>query len=126
MFNAFQCNCFNLVDTCNIALILFLKFYVTKFRIPLHPLSHNVTLCQPPLPPLRCDVIYECPLILHQFLNILHNIQQIYGDFSWLENSFRHSGYFFLLLLKILYIKLCLSYNKISWSLIPRVFLKHQ
>ena len=25
MFNVFQWNCFNLVDTCNIALILFLK-----------------------------------------------------------------------------------------------------
>ena len=36
MFNAFQWNCFNLVDTCrhNIALILFLKSDVTKFRIP--------------------------------------------------------------------------------------------
>ena len=33
LFNM-QCNCFNLVDTCKIALILFLKCAVTKFRIP--------------------------------------------------------------------------------------------
>ena len=38
MFNAFQWNCFNLADSCNIALILFLKCDVTKFRIP-PPLS---------------------------------------------------------------------------------------
>ena len=62
MFNAFHWNCFNLVDTCNIALILFLKCDVIKFRIP-HPLSHNVTLRRPPPPPLTCDVIYGCPLI---------------------------------------------------------------
>ena len=44
-----QCfwNCFNLVDTCNIALILFLKCDVTKCRIP-PPLSHNVSLRRPP------------------------------------------------------------------------------
>ena len=59
MFIAFQWNCFSLVDTCNIALILFLKCDVTKFRIPL---SHNVTLRRPP-PPLTCDVIYGWPLI---------------------------------------------------------------
>ena len=41
MFNAFQWNCFNLVYTCNIALILFLKCNVTKFRIP----SPLVTQC---------------------------------------------------------------------------------
>ena len=52
MFNAFQWNCFNLVDTCNIALILFLKCGVTKFRIPPPPLSHNITLRRPP-PPLN-------------------------------------------------------------------------
>ena len=51
MFNAFQWNCFNLVDTCNIALILFLKCDVTKFRFP-PPLSYNVTLRRPP-PPLN-------------------------------------------------------------------------
>ena len=37
MSNAFQWNCFNLVVTCNIALILFLKCDVTKFRILLLP-----------------------------------------------------------------------------------------
>ena len=42
MLNAFQWNCFNLVYTCNIALILFLKCSVTKFRIPPPPLSHFV------------------------------------------------------------------------------------
>ena len=41
MLNASQWNCFNLVDTSNIALILFLKCDVTKFRIP-PPLSHFV------------------------------------------------------------------------------------
>ena len=59
-----QWNCFNLVDTCNIALILFLKCDVTKFRIrPPPSLSHNDTLCRLPLPPLTCDVIYGWPLI---------------------------------------------------------------
>ena len=48
MCNAFQWNCFNLVYTCNIALLLFLKCDVTKFRTP--PLSHNVTLRRPPIP----------------------------------------------------------------------------
>ena len=51
-------NCFNLVDTCNIALILFLKCDITKFRIPPSPLSLSVTLRRPPPPPLTCDVIY--------------------------------------------------------------------
>ena len=62
MFNAFQWNCFNLVDTCNIVLILSLKCDVRKFRIP-PPL---VTPRRPPLPPLTCDVIYECPLTIEQ------------------------------------------------------------
>ena len=51
MFNAFQWNCFNLVDTCNIALILSLKCDVTKFRIPLppcHTMSHFVDPLRPP------------------------------------------------------------------------------
>ena len=60
MFNAFQWNCFNLIYTHNIALILFLKCDVTQFRIP-PPLSRNVTLRRP-LPPLTCDVIYGLPL----------------------------------------------------------------
>ena len=39
----FQWHCFNLVDTCNIALILFLKCDVTKFRIPpCHTMLHFV------------------------------------------------------------------------------------
>ena len=62
MFNAFQWNCFNLVDTCDIALQLFLKCDITKFWIPPSPMSHNVTLRRPPPPPLTCDVIYGCPL----------------------------------------------------------------
>ena len=52
-----------MVDTCNIAVILFFKCDVTKFRIPPSPPSHNVTLHRPSLPPLTCDVIYGCPLI---------------------------------------------------------------
>ena len=48
MLNAFQWNCLNLVDKCNIVLILIFKCDVTKFRIP-YPL---VTLCRPP-PPLN-------------------------------------------------------------------------
>ena len=37
-----------LVDMCNIALILFLKYDITKFRIPPFPLSHFVdSLCAP-------------------------------------------------------------------------------
>ena len=54
-----------LVEMCNIALILFLKCDVTKFRIPT-PLSHNLTLRRPPPLPLTCDVIYGCPLITGQ------------------------------------------------------------
>ena len=53
LFNAFQWNCFNLVYTCNIALILFLKCDFTKFRIP-PPLVTR----RPPLSPL----IYGWPL----------------------------------------------------------------
>ena len=53
MFNAFLWNCFNLVDTWNIALILSLKCDVTKFRISRPPLSHNVTLRWPPSVPLN-------------------------------------------------------------------------
>ena len=51
----------NLVGRCNIALILFLKCDVPKFRIP-SPFSHNVILRQPPPSPLTCDLIYGCPL----------------------------------------------------------------
>ena len=51
MFNAFQWNCFNLVYTCNIALIL-LKFDVTKFRIP-PPLVTQCHTSSTPSPPLN-------------------------------------------------------------------------
>jgi hypothetical protein len=61
MSNAFQWNCFNLVYTCNIALILFLNVMSENLG-SLSPLSHNVTLRRPPLPTLTCDVIYGCPL----------------------------------------------------------------
>ena len=47
----FSMNCFNLVDTCNIALILFLKCDFTKFRIPPCHTSHFVD--PPPLRPLN-------------------------------------------------------------------------
>ena len=60
LLNAFQWNCFNLLDTCNIALIQFLKCDVTKFRIspfPCHTMSHFID-------PLTCHVIYGCPLII--------------------------------------------------------------
>ena len=59
LYNLYNYN--NLVDTCNIALYFFFKCDVTKFRIP-PPLSHNITLCRHPLPPLTCDVISGCPL----------------------------------------------------------------
>ena len=59
---AFQLNCFNLVDTCNIALMLFLKSVVTKFRIPPCPLvTHCHTSSIPSVLPLTCEVIYGCP-----------------------------------------------------------------
>ena len=54
----------------NIALILFLKCDVTKFRIP-PPLSYNVTLRRPS-PPLTCDVIYGWPLSLIWLACSLH------------------------------------------------------
>ena len=49
MFNAFQWNYFNLVDTCNIALILFLKRDVTNLRFPLpcRTMSHFVNPLRP-------------------------------------------------------------------------------
>ena len=50
-----------LVDTCNIALILFLKSDVTKFRIP-PPHCHTMSPFVDPLT-LTCDVIYGWPLI---------------------------------------------------------------
>ena len=61
MFNALQCNCFNLVDTCNIALILFLKCDVTKFRIPPPPLVTQCDTSSTSSAPLNVDVIYGCP-----------------------------------------------------------------
>ena len=61
MFNAFQWNCFNLVYTCNIALILFLKCQVTTFRIP--PLVTKCHTLSTPSP-LTWNVIYRWPLII--------------------------------------------------------------
>ena len=46
----FSMELFQFGCTCNIALILFLKCDVTKFRVS-PPLSHNVTLRRPPPPP---------------------------------------------------------------------------
>ena len=51
MFNV-QWNCFNLVNTCNIALILFLKCDVTKFRIPTSP-CHTTHTSSTPSSPLN-------------------------------------------------------------------------
>ena len=69
MFSAFQWNCFNLVDTCNIALILFLKCDVTKFRIPpraCHTMSHFLNPSTPLnvwrnlwIPPLHVDILFQ-------------------------------------------------------------------
>ena len=66
MFNAFEWNCFNLVDTCNIALILFLKCDVTKFgTTPCHTMSHFVD----PPPPLNvwCN-FWRTPRTFHLIL----------------------------------------------------------
>ena len=50
LFNAFQWHCFNLVDTCNIALILFLKCDVTKFQTrPLVTQCHTSSIPSSPL-----------------------------------------------------------------------------
>ena len=46
-----QWSCFNLVDTCNITLILFLKCVVTKFRI-LHPSLDTMSHFGDPSAPL--------------------------------------------------------------------------
>ena len=86
MFNALQWNCSNLVETCNIALILFLKCDVTKFRIP-PPLSHNVPLRPPPPPPLTCDVIYGWPL--WQFESSISNDRNAnYFAFSYYSQNY--------------------------------------
>ena len=53
MFNAFQWNCFNLVYTCNIALILFLECDVTKIMI----LPPIVTQCHTSSTPSPLDVL---------------------------------------------------------------------
>ena len=50
MFSAFQWNCFILVYTSNIALILFLKCDVTKCRIPPPLFTQCHTLSTPSLP----------------------------------------------------------------------------
>ena len=68
MFNDFQWNCFNLIYTCNIALILFLKCDVTKFRIP--PSCHTSSI---PSPPLTCDEIYGRPLSKQEDLKEMYN-----------------------------------------------------
>ena len=57
MCNVFQWNCFNLVYTCNIALILFFKCDVTEFRIP-PPVVTQCHTSSTPSAPLMCDVIY--------------------------------------------------------------------
>ena len=49
----FQWNCFSLVDTCNIALILFLKSDVTKFKIPPPLITQCRTSSSPSAPPLN-------------------------------------------------------------------------
>ena len=67
MFNAFQWNCFNLVDTSNIALILFSKCDVTKCRIPPLLVTECHTLSTTP-PSLTCDVIYGCPLMTNYII----------------------------------------------------------
>ena len=75
MFNAFQWNYFNLVYTCNIALILYLKRDVTKFRIPPPPLSHNVTLRRP--------------------LNVWRNLWMApYDNCNWLKSVARKSPHY--------------------------------
>ena len=75
MYKAFQWNCFNLVDTCNIPLILLLKYDVTKFRILPPSLVTQCHKSSTPPPPLTCDVNYGCPLIWKQNpnMNILIN-----------------------------------------------------
>ena len=68
----------------NIALILFLKCDVTKFRIPPAPLSHNVILRRPRPPLLTCDVIYGNPKrsLFVSFKNIL-NVKFTYNNLKW-------------------------------------------
>ena len=51
-----------MVDTCTIALILFLKCDVTKFRIHLSLVTQCHTFSTPSAPLTR-DVIYGCPLM---------------------------------------------------------------
>ena len=78
MINDFQWKCFNLVYTSNIALILFLKCDVTKFRIHTPPPCQTMSHFVDPLPPLTCDVIYGWPLITLQTFNLYywwHGIQ---------------------------------------------------
>ena len=53
-----------MVDTSNIALILFLKCDVTKFRIP-PPLFTEYHISSTPSAPLTFDVIYGFPLSLY-------------------------------------------------------------
>ena len=77
MFNAFQWNCFNLVHTCNIALILLLKWDVTKFRI-LPPLVTQCKISSTP-PSLTCDVI-STP-VCFQFILWEANRVKFWSDF---------------------------------------------
>ena len=67
MFNYFQLNCSNLVDTCNIALILFLKCEVTKCRIP--PIPPLVTQCHTSSTPSPLNVwrnLWMAPYVKQQ------------------------------------------------------------
>ena len=91
MFNAFQWNCFNLVDTCNTALILFLKCDVTKFRIP-PPLVTQCHTSSTPSPPLMCDVMYGWPHVVQYPLILAYNPLQSTG-FTHTSLSLQHVLY---------------------------------
>ena len=82
MFNAFQWNCFNLVDTCNIALILFLKCDVTKFSIPPSLVTQCHTSSTPYALRVTCDVIYGCPLTYNHYTGKLVVTDEISQEVS--------------------------------------------
>ena len=86
MFNAFQWNSFNLVYTCNIALILFLKCDVTKFRTP-PPLSDNVRLRRPPPSPLNVwRDLWMAPKVLRKWKRFLF----VTLWYSTIQNNLSH------------------------------------
>ena len=116
MFNAFQWNCFNLVYTCNIALIIILKCDVTKFRAP--PLCHTMSHFVDPSPLNVWRNLWMVPKnssklnkFLHSEVNLL--IQHITVQDQGGQNYSKYFSYFTVILLNNVYVTISFQESNI-------------